>query len=118
MTLKGFLHRSDKSEHRNALALTDRETEIVRALARGMTTKKTAAALGLSARTVETHRSNIMRKLDLHSFSELVLYAARNHIIAIDDEKQAGLRPNRRPTHSVQNLRRQFQQNRVRPKSS
>jgi DNA-binding CsgD family transcriptional regulator len=42
-----------------------------------------AVALGLSVKTAETHRSNIMRKLELHSVSDLVLYAVRNNIVHV-----------------------------------
>jgi DNA-binding CsgD family transcriptional regulator len=50
-------------------------------LAEGKSTKEVAAILDLSVKTAETHRSNIMSKLDLHSVSELVLYAVRNKIV-------------------------------------
>jgi DNA-binding NarL/FixJ family response regulator len=59
--------------------LTSREPEIV--LAEGKSSKEVAVALGISVKTAETHRANIMRKLELHSVSELVLYAIRNQII-------------------------------------
>ncbi len=62
--------------------LTSREREILRLLAQGRTNKEVAAALNLSTYTVETHRSNIMQKLDLHNTAELVLYAVRKRIIS------------------------------------
>jgi len=68
--------------------LTPREREIVQLLAEGKSTKEVAVALGLSVKTAETHRSNIMRKLQLHSVSDLVLYAVRNNIVHV---VQAGL---------------------------
>jgi DNA-binding NarL/FixJ family response regulator len=61
--------------------LTPREREIVQLLAEGKTTKEVATALGLSVRTADTHRTNIMRKLDVHSVADLVRYAIRNKII-------------------------------------
>jgi DNA-binding NarL/FixJ family response regulator len=61
--------------------LTRREREIVALLAEGNTSKEVATTLGISPKTAETHRTNIMRKLDLHSVSELVRYAVRNRII-------------------------------------
>jgi DNA-binding NarL/FixJ family response regulator len=61
--------------------LTSREREIVQLLAEGKSSKEVAVALGISVKTAETHRANIMRKLELHSVSELVLYAIRNQII-------------------------------------
>jgi DNA-binding NarL/FixJ family response regulator len=64
-------------------SITPREREIVQLLAEGKSTKEVAAVLDLSVKTAETHRSNIMRKLRLHSTSELVLYAIRNRIVQV-----------------------------------
>ncbi|MEQ1352511.1 MAG: response regulator transcription factor [Candidatus Acidiferrum sp.] len=61
--------------------LTAREREIVQLLAEGKSSKEVAVSLGISVKTAETHRANIMRKLELHSVSELVRYAVRNQII-------------------------------------
>jgi len=63
--------------------LTPREREVVQLLAEGKSTKEVAVALGLSVKTAETHRSNIMRKLQLHSVSDLVMYAVRNNIVHV-----------------------------------
>jgi len=63
--------------------LTPREREVVQLLAEGKSSKEVACHLNLSVKTAETHRSNIMRKLSLHSVSELVLYAVRNNIIQV-----------------------------------
>jgi len=90
MVLEGYLKGSTgpvpATINRNRL--TPREREIVQLLAEGKSTKEVAVALGLSVKTAETHRSNIMRKLQLHSVSDLVLYAVRNNIIHV---VQAGL---------------------------
>ncbi len=61
--------------------LTSRERELLQLVAEGKTTKEIATSLGLSASTVDTHRSNIMRKLNVNSLAELVLYAMRKGII-------------------------------------
>jgi DNA-binding NarL/FixJ family response regulator len=61
--------------------LTPRQREIVQLLAEGKSSKEIAVALGLSVKTAETHRANIMRRLDCHCVSELVRYAIRNNII-------------------------------------
>lgn len=61
--------------------LTAREREIVQLLAEGKSNKEVATALGISVKTAETHRSNIMRKSGLGSLAELVRYAIRNRII-------------------------------------
>ena len=62
--------------------LSDREKEIFQLLAEGKTAKEIATLLTLSPYTVETHRTHIMQKLDLHSSVDLVLYAVRKKIIA------------------------------------
>jgi DNA-binding NarL/FixJ family response regulator len=61
--------------------LTSREREIVQLLAEGKSSKEVASSLCISVKTAETHRANIMRKLQLHTVSELVRYAVRNQII-------------------------------------
>ncbi|MCL5098618.1 MAG: response regulator transcription factor [Candidatus Omnitrophica bacterium] len=61
--------------------LTRREREILQLITEGKSTKEAANALDISVKTAETHRTNIMRKLDLHSISDLVHYAIRNQII-------------------------------------
>ena len=61
--------------------LTAREREIVQLLTEGKTNKEVAVALGVSVKTVDAHRANVMHKLDLHSVTDLVRYAIRNQII-------------------------------------
>jgi DNA-binding NarL/FixJ family response regulator len=61
--------------------LTAREREIVQLLAEGKSSKEVAVALGISVKTAETHRANIMRKLEIHSVSEVVRYAIKYQII-------------------------------------
>jgi len=61
--------------------LTSREREIVQLLAEGKSSKEVASSLNISVKTAETHRANIMRKLQLHTVSELVRYAVRNQIV-------------------------------------
>ena len=61
--------------------LTTREREILQLLAEGKSNKEVATLLDLSLRTVETHRSNIQEKLNLHSWPELILYAVRKGVI-------------------------------------
>jgi two-component system response regulator NreC len=62
--------------------LTTREREILQLLAEGKANKDIAAMLNLSVYTVETHRSNILQKLNLHSLPELILYAVRKGVIS------------------------------------
>jgi two-component system, NarL family, response regulator NreC len=61
--------------------LTSREHEVVQMLSEGKTNKEAASILGISAKTIETHRANVMRKLGLHTAGQLVRYAVRNQII-------------------------------------
>lgn len=61
--------------------LTAREREILRLIAQGRRGEETALMLGVSLRTVETHRAAGMRKLDLHSIAEVVHYAIREQLI-------------------------------------
>lgn len=61
--------------------LTDREKEVLHLLAEGKTNKEIAALLELSTYTVETHRTHLMQKLNLHNTAEIVLYAVRKKII-------------------------------------
>jgi DNA-binding NarL/FixJ family response regulator len=63
--------------------LTPREREVLQLLSEGKTTKEVATVLNLAVKTAETHRSNIMFKLNLHSLAQLVLYAVRNGIIHV-----------------------------------
>lgn len=81
VVLTGYLGGKPLKGETSGGRLTPREREIVQLLAEGLTNKEVATTLHISVKTAETHRTNIMRKLDLHSVSELVRYAVRNHII-------------------------------------
>jgi two-component system, NarL family, response regulator NreC len=63
--------------------LTDRERQVLQLLAEGKSNKEAAAVLGVSPYTVETHRTNLMQKLNLHNTAEIVLYAVRKSIIPV-----------------------------------
>ena len=77
MLVSSYLATSDAS----ASVLTSRETAVVKLIAEGHSNKETAAILGLSEKTVESHRAASMRKLDAKSTASLVRYAIRNHLI-------------------------------------
>jgi len=79
--LRGDKPREMRSDARGRL--TGRQREIVQLLAEGKTSKEVAVALNISVKTAETHRANIMRRLELHSVSELVRYAVKNQIIEV-----------------------------------
>ncbi len=61
--------------------LTDREREVLQLLAEGRSNKEVATLLDLGVSTIETHRANLMQKLNLHNTAEIVLYAVRKRII-------------------------------------
>ncbi|HSC46298.1 MAG TPA: response regulator transcription factor [Candidatus Acidoferrum sp.] len=84
MVLDGYLDKKPRAVEQSDVPtsrLTPRQREIVQLLAEGKSSKEVAVALNLSVKTAETHRANIMRRLNCHSVSELVRYAIRNNII-------------------------------------
>lgn len=76
--LNGFLQNEKSNKE-----LSGREREVLKLVAEGFSNKEIADFLLISVKTVETHRANIMRKHNFKNITELVLYAARNHIIEI-----------------------------------
>ncbi len=81
---RALLHQAVTSEHRRgepAEKLSPRELEVLRLLAKGNTNRQIAGVLGLSMRTVENHRANLMGKLGLVSRVELVSYAEEHHLL-------------------------------------
>ena len=88
MVLEGFLDRDHgpNGKHRSpdeGNVLTGREREVIQLLAEGKTSKEVAVTLNLSVKTAETHRTNLMRKLGLHSVADLTRYAVRNGIVQV-----------------------------------
>jgi DNA-binding NarL/FixJ family response regulator len=83
MMLDGYLHPQHETVNSEQHVLTPREREVIQLVAEGKTTKEIASALSLSVKTAETHRTNLMRKLDLHSIADLTIYAVRNGIVQI-----------------------------------
>ncbi|MDY7559700.1 response regulator transcription factor [Pseudomonas sp. 10B1] len=65
--------------------LTSRQTEILRLIARGKSTREIAGGLGLSIKTIETHRAQIMKRLQIFDVAGLVLFCVRERIISLDD---------------------------------
>jgi DNA-binding CsgD family transcriptional regulator len=66
--------------------LTPREREVVKMIAQGNSAREIAALLGLSVKTVEAHRFNLMRKLDIHNKAQLVTYAIQKKIVTVSAE--------------------------------
>jgi DNA-binding NarL/FixJ family response regulator len=90
IVLKGFLktgNQPDLTGHSQARP-TPREVEIIRLLAGGKANKEIAAELGITIRTVETHRAKIMLKLSLHSLAEIVHYAIRRKIVELPSSSE------------------------------
>jgi DNA-binding NarL/FixJ family response regulator len=86
MVLDGYLDRDNGDGEAKGVSddiLTTREREVIQLLAEGKTSKEVAVALNLSVKTAETHRTNLMRKLDLHSIADLTRYAVRNGIVQV-----------------------------------
>ncbi len=75
------VHPGESAKASGPNSLTPREREVVQLVAEGRSTKELADHLGITVKTAETHRSNIMRKLGLRSVSEVVRYAIRNHFV-------------------------------------
>jgi len=80
LVLNGFLHPNYAGGKADGDQLTAREREVVQLVAEGKISKEIADRLNISVHTVETHRTNIMRKLEIHTVGELVRYAIRNQI--------------------------------------
>lgn len=80
IVLGGYLE-SATQEEAPGQSLTARERQVIQLLAEGKSTKEVASIQGIAVKTAETHRTNVMRKLGLHSVCDLVHYAVRNQII-------------------------------------
>ncbi|MHC4623328.1 MAG: response regulator [Planctomycetota bacterium] len=79
-----YLHRLSKADFSASDVLTSREREVLQLLAEGQSTKQIALKLHISAKTVETHRRQIMDKLDIHSVAELTKYAIRKGFTSLE----------------------------------
>lgn len=83
IVVDGFVSKNRENAELGESAVSQREKEILQLLAEGKSNKDISDLLNLSIKTVETHRSNIMRKLGFHNITDLVLYAVRNHLIEL-----------------------------------
>ena len=80
-TLLDSFFGKTESGHSTRRPLTARERKVVQLIAEGNSNKKTAVLLSISVKTVETHRTALMRKLDIHSTADLVRYAVREGLV-------------------------------------
>jgi two-component system response regulator NreC len=79
----GYLSGGDTSTDKHSWdVLTRREREVIKLIAEGKRTKEIAEYLSLSPKTIEKHRTNLMRKLDLHNVSEVTVYALKNGFVS------------------------------------
>ncbi|MFH2220178.1 MAG: response regulator transcription factor [Pseudomonadota bacterium] len=83
VVIKDYLNRVSENESRDTDVLTSREREILQLIAEGLATRIVASRLNISFKTVETHRRNIMEKLNLRSVAELTKYAIREGLTSV-----------------------------------
>jgi DNA-binding NarL/FixJ family response regulator len=84
MLLDDYVHRLQQTPLQDSYdLLTEREKQVLQLLAEGKTNKEVATALQLGVSTIETHRLNLMQKLNLHNTAELVLYAVKKKILRV-----------------------------------
>lgn len=79
-----YLHRDESVSKNETKTLTPRERQVLCFISEGKSTKEIANTLFLSEKTIETHRYNIMQKLDIHKVTDLIKYAISNGIIPMD----------------------------------
>ncbi len=84
IVVKDYMDRASITRSPDPPVLTGREREVLQLLAEGKTTKQIASQLGVSAKTIESHRQHIMSKLDLHSIAELTKYAIRTGLTSLE----------------------------------
>jgi DNA-binding NarL/FixJ family response regulator len=83
LIMDGYKRHRVSPSAANVPQLSPREREVVQLVSEGKASKEIAVILNVTLATAETHRSNILRKLKLHSIAELVLYAVRNEIVHV-----------------------------------
>ena len=83
LLLEDYLNRENHKEESDPNALSAREREVLQLIAEGMTSREIAEVLNLSIKTVQSHRTSLMQKLDLHDRGDLIKYAIQKKIIEI-----------------------------------
>jgi len=83
VVIKEYIHNIPANETTAFSALTAREREVLQLLAEGKTTRQIAAYLNISVKTIETHRQQVMEKLNMHSIAELTKYAIREGLTSL-----------------------------------
>ncbi|NGP88403.1 response regulator transcription factor [Fodinibius halophilus] len=80
---KSFLNQTNSKDKHKELSITTREQEILQLIVDGFTSKEIAEKLYISPRTVDTHRANLMEKLELKNIAELVRYALEHDLVSV-----------------------------------
>lgn len=81
--ISSYLRSEKEKKQKQDIPLSEREMEVLKHMSNGMSNKQIADTLFISIRTVETHKHNLMKKLNIFSTAELVIYAIQNNIITI-----------------------------------
>jgi DNA-binding NarL/FixJ family response regulator len=84
VVVEDYIHRLTKADFSGSDILSDREKEVLQLMAEGSSTKNIALKLHISVKTVETHRRQIMSKLDIHTVAELTKYAIRKGLTSLE----------------------------------
>jgi two-component system response regulator NreC len=84
VVVEDYIHRLSKSDFSGPDVLSNREREVLQLMAEGNSTKQIAVKLHISVKTVETHRRQIMSKLDIHTVAELTKYAIRKGLTSLE----------------------------------
>jgi two-component system nitrate/nitrite response regulator NarL len=84
IVLNQYLAETGTDESPAATALTNRERQVLAAIAEGQSNKEIASSLGVGVRTIETHRERVMSKLNIHSVAGLTKYAITNGIVELE----------------------------------
>ncbi len=84
IVVKDYFHHMEKTDSSDLSTLTSREREVLQLLAEGSTVKEISLHLSLSVKTIETHRQQIMNKLNIHSIAKLTKYAIREGLTSLD----------------------------------
>ena len=84
VVVEDYIHRLSKTDFSSSDILSDREREVLQLMAEGNSTKQIALKLHISVKTVETHRRQIMSKLDIHTVAELTKYAIRKGLTSLE----------------------------------
>ncbi len=82
LMLESIYHQTPERKQATSIILTERETEVLRMLASGLNNKEVAWELGLSVKTVEAHRTSLMRKLGFRTIAELTHYAIATKLVS------------------------------------